>query len=141
MKHFLFILTIFFTTISLAKAQTEDQPADEGKKQEKIQALYVAYITQELNLTSDEAQKFWPVHAEFNKEIKSVSQDLPELDKQQAILNIKKRYQEKFTRIIDAGRTERFFRKDTEFRRKLVERLRKMRQNRQNLQRPVLRRG
>ncbi len=140
MKSLLLILAIFFTGHTAVMAQTEE-PADEGKKQEKLQALYVAYITQELKLTSDEAQKFWPVHAEFDKEIKSVNAALPELDKQQAVLNIKKRYQDKFTKIIDAGRTENFFRKDTEFRRKLVERLRKMRQNRQNQTRPALRRG
>jgi hypothetical protein len=31
-------------------------------KKEKIKALKVAYITVELNLTSDEAEKFWPIY-------------------------------------------------------------------------------
>lgn len=141
MKRFLLILTLFFAGISFAKAQAGDEPADENKKQEKIQALYVAYITQELKLTSDEAQKFWPIHSDFDKELKAVNQELPELDKQQAILNIKKRYQDRFTRVLGPARTENFFRKDVIFRQKLAERLRKMRQNRQNQQRPVLRRG
>jgi len=113
---------------------------DDDKKLEKIQALYVAYITRELNLSSDDAQKFWPVHAEFEKEIKNVPASLPELERQQRVLDIKKRYQERFSKVLGTGRTENFFRKDGEFRRKLVEQLRKMKQRRQNLP-PRARRG
>lgn len=144
MKKLLLILFLFWGSIGVVNAQNDppqqQPPVDEAKQTEKLQALYVAYITKELNLTTDEAQKFWPVHTEFDKEIKAVKQDLPELDKQQAVLNIKKKYQERFTRIINADRTERFFRKDGEFRRKLIERLRKMRQNRPG-PRPGLRRA
>jgi hypothetical protein len=137
MKHILLILTFFTGFAFAAKAQD----GDPGDKQEKLQALYVAYITDELKLTPDEAQKFWPIHAEFDKEIKAVNPDLPQLEREQAILNIKKRYQDKFSKIINADRTERFFKKDGEFRRKLIERLRKMREKRQNQPRPALRRG
>lgn len=35
------------------------------EKKEKIKALKVAYITSELSLTSDEAQKFWPIYNTF----------------------------------------------------------------------------
>lgn len=35
------------------------------QKKEQIKALKVAYITTELNLTSDEAAKFWPLLNEF----------------------------------------------------------------------------
>ena len=139
MKRFLLILSILTGFLSVAKAQ--DDPADNEKQQEQLKALYVAYITDELKLTPEEAQQFWPVHTAFDNELKAVKQDLPELDRQQAILNIKKRYQDRFVKIINADRTEKFFRKDTEFRRKLIERMQKIRQNRANQQRPMLRRG
>ena len=32
---------------------------------EKVKALKVAYITEQLELTSDEAQKFWPIYNTF----------------------------------------------------------------------------
>lgn len=35
------------------------------KKKEQIKALKVAYITDELSLTSDEATKFWPLYNAF----------------------------------------------------------------------------
>jgi hypothetical protein len=136
MKKYLLILTFLFGCFSVLKAQGDLQ-GDEAKKQEKIQALYVAYVTQQLALTPDEAQKFWPVHAQFTSELKAVKPDLPELDKEQARLNIKKKYQENFTKIVGSNRCERFFRMNEEFRRKLQERINTQRQ----VQRPRVRRG
>jgi hypothetical protein len=140
MKRLLLITAILLGSFTIARAQTDLPEGDNGVKMEKIQALYVAYITKELNLTADDAQKFWPIHAEFDRDLKGVKQDMPELDRQQKILDIKRRYQDKFTRVLGNSRTENFFRKDGEFRRKLIERLRKMRQNRQNMP-PRQRRG
>jgi hypothetical protein len=139
MKKILLITTILMGSLFAAKAQ-DDQPGDEAKRQEKIKALYVAYITQELNLNADEAQKFWPLHAQFETDIKAVKSDMPELEKQQTVLNIKKKYQENFNRILGPKRCERFFRMDGEFKRKLLDRIRKQQQLRQT-QRPKLRRG
>lgn len=139
MKKILLITTILMGSLFVVKAQ-DDQPGDEAKRQEKIKALYVAYITQELNLNADEAQKFWPLHAQFETDIKAVKPEMPELEKQQTVLNIKKKYQENFNRILGPKRCERFFRMDGEFKRKLLDRIRKQQQQRQT-QRPKLRRG
>ena len=141
MKKYLLILTIFTGSFSMAFAQ-EIQTGDELSKQERIKALYVAYVSQQLNFTPEEAQKFWPVHTQFETDLKSVKKDLPELDKQQARLNIKKKYQDNFNKIIGNNRCERFFRMDGEFKRKLLDRMEKRGNNpqRQN-QRPNMRRG
>lgn len=133
MKKYLLILTLVLGGISFAKAQE----GDESKKVQDIKALYVAYVTKQLDLTPDEAQKFWPVHTQFENDIKSVNKDLPELQKQQAYLDVKKRYQDNFSRIIGASRCDRFFRMDGEFKRKLLE----IRNQRQQNVRPRLRRG
>jgi Skp family chaperone for outer membrane proteins len=134
MKKYLLILTLMLGSFSVAFAQE----AEEVNRQEKIQALYVAYVTQQLQFTPDEAQKFWPVHAQFTNELKGVRKDLPELEKQQQHLNIKKKYQENFSRIIGNNRCERFFRMDGEFKRKLMDRVQKQRNNPQR-QRPMRR--
>ncbi len=137
MKKYLLITTILMSSLFVAKAQ-DTPPGDEMKRQEKIKALYVAFITEKLELTPDDAQKFWPAHTQFENEVRGVNKDLPELEKQQAVLNIKKKYQENFNRILGPKRCERFFRMDGEFKRKLLDRIRK--QN-VNPQRPRLRRG
>lgn len=133
MKKILLILAFFISVVSQVEGQVDRQP-DPEKREQKIKTLYVAYISQELKLTEDEAQKFWPVHAQYDNEIQAVNLDLPELERQQASLNIKKKYQDRFTKILGADRTNTFFRNDAEFRKKLIERLRNMRQ--QNLKRP-----
>ena len=136
MKIFLLYISIFITSISLSHSQPGPGQA---KREERIQALYIAYITQQLNLTEDEAQKFWPVHAQYDNEIKAVRTDLSELDRQQVTLNIKKKYQDRFVKIIGPDRANDFFKTDAEFRKKMIERLRKMRQaNNQKQQRNMM---
>lgn len=55
------LLLVFFLFISASFfAQRKDRD-----KQSQIKALKVAYITTELNLTSDESSKFWPIFNAF----------------------------------------------------------------------------
>ena len=137
MKHILLFITLLTGSFSFAYAQG-DEP-DPGKRAEKIQALYVAYMTQQLNLNEEEAQKFWPLHKQFDNELKSVDINMPELPRQQKILDIKKLYQDRFVKILGSGRTDAFFRKDTEFRKKLVDTMRNRRQQNNMNQRPLRR--
>ncbi len=131
------ILGIAMIVGSISYLNAQDIPAgDEKAQKEKLQALYVAYITKELNLTSDEAQKFWPEHTQFDAEIKGIKADLPELDRQQKALDIRKKYQERFNKILGGNRTDRFFRKDIEFRKRLADRLRNRLKNRPIRQNP-----
>ncbi len=136
-----FILAVTFLAFGFVAQAQEQRDADPVKREQKIKALYVAYISQELKLTEVEAQKFWPVHTEFDNEVRSVKLDMSELDRQQSVLNIKKKYQDKFSRIIGADRTNAFFRNDAEFRKKLVDRLKNMRQQNGGKPRPMLNRN
>lgn len=36
------------------------------EKKDKVKALKIAYITEELNLTTEEAQRFWPIYNAFD---------------------------------------------------------------------------
>lgn len=134
MKKFLLYTLLFIGSFSVAHAQ--DGQEDGPKREQKIKALYVAYVTQQLNLTEAEAQKFWPIHAQFEAEMKGVSIDMPELDRQQAALNIKKKYQDRFTSVLGSARSNNFYRLDWEFRKKLVDEIRKRRQQNGLNQRP-----
>ena len=116
------------------------QDGDDLTKQEKIKALYVAYVTQQLKLTPEEAQRFWPVHTQFEADLKALNKDLPQLTIEQARLDIKKKYQDNFTKILGTNRCESFFRMNDEFKRKLRDKLQNQRNNQQR-QRPNVRRG
>ena len=139
MKKYLLILTLLFGSFSMAFAQ-ENKAGDDQAKQDRIKALYVAYVSKQLDFTPEEAQKFWPVHTQFENELKSVKHDQPELVKEEARLNIKKKYQQNFTQILGSNRCDRFFRMNDEFKRKLRERLQKQGNNPQR-PRPNMRRG
>lgn len=133
MKHFIFSILI------LCGFAAQAQPG--GNRGDKIEALYVAYITRELSLTEDDAKKFWPVHGQYDGEMKTLKGEDNEIERQQAVLNIKKKYQDRFIKILGAERTNNFFIKDGEFRKKLVDRLKNMRQQNQNKQRQTLRKN
>ena len=120
------LLSLFLLSGSLSLIA---QPGPGPDRERKIKALYIAYVSEKLILTEDEAQKFWPVHTQYENEVKGVKSDLPELDRQQSILNIKKKYQDRFIKILGNSRTDDFFRIDAEFKKKLVDHLKNMREN------------
>lgn len=124
MKTFLILCMLLVAGPSITFAQNHP---NNSMQEHKIESLYIAYISKELKLTESEAEKFWPVHNEYDSELKASSTTLSELDRQQAVLNIKKKYQPRFSKIIGAERTDQFFKVDGEFRKKLLERIRKSR--------------
>jgi hypothetical protein len=139
MKKYLLILTLLLGSFSMAFAQ-EAQPGDDAARQERIKALYVAFVTKQLEFTPEEAQKFWPVHTQFENDLKAIKPTLSELDKEQARLDIKRKYQDNFTKIIGANRCERFFKLNDRFNGKLVDRIQKQGNNPQR-PRANMRRG
>lgn len=59
MKNFVF--TLFFMLVAFGSIQAQDD------RHERIKAFKTAYLTEELNLTPKEAEKFWPVYNEFDQ--------------------------------------------------------------------------
>lgn len=45
------------------------------QKKDQVKAIKIAFITSELNLTPDEAAKFWPLFNEFEEKQKAIRQD------------------------------------------------------------------
>ncbi len=56
------LLLMFFTSIFSLQAQDRD---DRKEHRERIKALKVAYITQELSMDPQLAQKFWPIYNNY----------------------------------------------------------------------------
>ncbi len=51
------------------------QPGD-GERQEKLKALKIAFITNKLDLTSEEAKLFWPVHNGYEDGMESIRKEM-----------------------------------------------------------------
>ncbi|CAM1347305.1 sensor of ECF-type sigma factor [Tenacibaculum insulae] len=59
--HLLLCLFITFLSCFTLKAQAKKE------SHEKIRTYKIAYLTEKLNLTENEAQKFWPIYNKFDK--------------------------------------------------------------------------
>ena len=125
MKKYLFILFAIFT-FSLANAQNGNE-----QRIEKIQALKIAFITQRLDLTSAEAEKFWPIYNDYEHELNNIrlnNRNGNVLDNEQELLNIKKKYSPSFEKVLGPQKLNRFFNAEKEFRNILIKRLKSQRQ-------------
>ena len=135
----LYLILAFVGIAVFAKAQ---EGATE-KKQQDIEALKVAFISRELALTPDEAQKFWPIYNQYTNEMKTVVKDDQDvLDRDEKVLNIRKRYRDQFTKVLGAQRMNKMYNAEGRFRQLLIKSMRNQRQTpRNNANRPLQRRG
>lgn len=62
MKNIILVLALLLSGMCSLQAQTKND------HREKIKALKVAFITQELNMNSQTAQKFWPIYNKYEKD-------------------------------------------------------------------------
>jgi hypothetical protein len=76
--------------------------SQKGKFGANIQALKIAYITRELNLSADEAQKFWPVYYTYFDELKKARLETTDdvIAFEEKALTIKKKYIYEFKKIL-----------------------------------------
>ncbi len=87
-------------------------------KQASIQALKVAFITKDLYLTTDEAQKFWPIYNGYIEELKKVKKDSKDdvILLEEKSLTVKKKYSIEFKKILlSDDRANKVFLADRDF--------------------------
>lgn len=137
----LYLILSFICSAALATAQDVPEADVSEKKQQDIQALKVAFITKELELTPDEAQKFWPVYNQYDKEMEDASKPNPNsIDRDEKILNVKKKYQGQFTKVLGSQqRMNRLFNAQDKFRKLLIRALQQRQMKRAMKNRPGLR--
>lgn len=69
MKRFTIIFIVLFSYFSIF-GQGEG-----GPNKERIEAMRVGFITKRLNLTTEEAQKFWPIFNQYSAEMDKLRED------------------------------------------------------------------
>jgi hypothetical protein len=69
----LYLLSVF---VALGQDQPNVDPvAQDPKVQEKIKNLRIAYISDKLGLTPEQAERFWPVYREFSDQRRELRQE------------------------------------------------------------------
>jgi len=132
--------TICWLTVAAFAQDNENQKPEGGR----LEALKIAYITKQLNLTPEEAQRFWPVYNQYSNEIKKVRQDgilknVPEIDIEQQVLDIRKKYNGDFIKALSPQRANQFFKVEKEFGARVAKEWMIRRENRLQQRRPGLR--
>ncbi|NVK66396.1 MAG: hypothetical protein HWE22_17525 [Flavobacteriales bacterium] len=138
--------TIATVAIALVSFYGFSQGERQAKK-DKIEQLKIAYITSELDLTTEEAEKFWPAYNDMtddlrqekksrrkkSMELKNNFETLSEadikkktleiLDSEIAEAKLKKEHTEKIAEIIGYKKTVKLLSVEKQFKKELLERL------------------
>jgi hypothetical protein len=112
---------------------------DHRERYEQIEAIKVAFITKKLDLTTEEAQKFWPVYNNYQKELMELMKkrrefrqktDIAPNDKINAdlayeskMLDLKKKYKKLYSRAIPSEKILLLYQAEREFREHLIKQL------------------
>ena len=130
------LLTILFLicTLNLFSQQAQDP---DGRR---IEALKIAYLTKKLNLSPEEAQRFWPVYNNYASELREARAEqrrnkATEIETEEKILNIRKKYNKEISNALSAEKVNTFFRSEKEFGNYVQKELSERRQLRHQLNR------
>jgi hypothetical protein len=109
MKRFL-LITVLVSAVLFAPAQNGN----------RLKALEIAYITNKLNLSPEEAQGFWPIYNNYSLELKvarmkAANNNSSEIELDEALLNIRKKYSVLFGQVLPPAKVDIFFKSEKEF--------------------------
>lgn len=140
MKKTGLLLAFVFMTISWAVAQ----PHHDNKSRQRIKALKIAFITEKLDLEPKQAERFWPVYNNYEKEKweqhksfydkyrdenptadRKTAHDYikANLDYQEAELALKKKYKDKLLKVISAEQLAELYQAERGFKEMLIREL------------------
>jgi hypothetical protein len=142
MKKIITLTGMLFLLLPLFAQKEEGGPLSEEKRKE-FEAQKVAFFTQEMKLTPEEAIKFWPLYNEMQDKIKEASRpawglhdkstDLSDeqarvnietvLSMEEAMLKIRGEYYQKIMREISARKVWLMLDAERNFHRQLVKRI------------------
>jgi|ERR1022692_487607 hypothetical protein len=136
----IFGMICWLTLAVLAQGNDNNQKPDGSR----LESLKIMYISKKLNLTPQEAEKFWPIYNQYAAEIKKVRVDANlsgegSLEVDEKILNIRKKYNGDFAKALSPQRADQFFRSEKEFGAFVQKEIMQRRNMRMQQRRPLLR--
>jgi len=144
-KHVSILIAVALLS-TIAYGQKHQQQGKRPTK-EKIKALKIAHITNKLDLSSEEAQKFWPIYNKFEAKMEGFHKERrmesekhkiegklsdKELEvlvdnhlvMEQKELDVKKTYHTKFKAILPIQKIAKLYRAERSFKRNLLKKMR-----------------
>jgi hypothetical protein len=117
MKKLFSVLVIFcWLTLPL---HSQPGPEPQGPAAGRIETMKINFITNRLHLTPQEAQRFWPIYRFYSAEKRQAylvyRNNGNELERQETMLNIRKKYSVEFLKALSPGKINDFFKAENEF--------------------------
>lgn len=120
----------------------KNKKTDYPSRFKKIEAIKAGYITQRMDLTTEESQRFWPVYNKYQKEMMAIfilkkenmqseGDAKNRLDKdlefENKILAIRKHYKDEFLKVLPAEKVTLLTKCEREFKEQLIKQLKERR--------------
>lgn len=141
------LLLLMCTATFAAQAQEDDMPALSGERLKEIKAQKTAYLTTKLGLTTEEAQRFWPIYNEYDDTREKLRKEMRELHKsgkeegglteatakvmltkgldiRTRELELERTYSERFSKSIGALKTVQLVKAERDFNKEVLRRFR-----------------
>ncbi len=145
MKNYISILAFLILATGVTAQEHQGRKGGEKRKQKsegrdsRMETKKIGYITEELELSAEEAQKFWPIYNEFQDEMRSLRAEAREkgrsdkdftdadaeiflntiFEKEQKKLDLKKMYFKKMETAISKAKIAKLFTIENIFRDKV----------------------
>jgi hypothetical protein len=107
-----------------------------------LESAHIGYIIRALNLTPAESQRFWPIYNLYITEIRQAHMAYKarrnELELDETVLNIKKKYFAQFANALSPERANDFFRAEKDFQSFVQKEAMQRRQMRNPQRRPLM---
>ena len=111
---------------------------------ERLESAKIGFLTQKLDLSPREAEKFWPVYNQYQKELKALAKERmaerkaeqqvsaderlnEQMEMESRMLEIRKKYTREFSKVISSEKVLHLYEAEKEFRRELIKRLQERR--------------
>lgn len=108
------VILCWLTPSAFSQGQPQ-QPGAAGV----LESYKIGFITNRINLSPAEAEKFWPIYRQYSGEEKQVyavyRTDHNELAMEEALLNIRKKYSVEFLKAIPPPKINDFFKAERDF--------------------------
>jgi hypothetical protein len=152
MKSLVKIIVLCLLAGSAVAQDDDDLPqGQDSKVRDKIEAARIAYITNQLELTPEEAEKFWPIYREFAQRRREIRREVREaarnadpgksdqeiveqqFNARQKELDLEKDYSGRLLKVISAQKLRSLPQAERKFRQMILDQIqrRQMQQERQ----------
>lgn len=146
---------ILLLTIAASLFTAHTGFSQDGTARERIETAKIGFITNRLNLSSEQAPKFWPVYNEYSDKKQDIQRSLRKLKSENATLtatdaellddmkemmnlkqkevDLEKDYMSKFLKVINPRQLAELYKTEQDFRKELLRTLQERRANRRGL--------